>query len=69
MWVAQLVKCLTLGFGLGHDLRVIGWILASGSALSGEPAGDSLLLLCPSPHSQQQNEDHIFHTFRELPCL
>ena len=23
-WVAQSVKCLTLGFGSGHDLRVVG---------------------------------------------
>lgn len=41
IWVAlmaQLVKGPSLGFGLGHDLRVIGLSPASGSVLSGESA-------------------------------
>ena len=52
IWMAQLVKHLTLGFGSGHDLRVVRWSPVSGSALSGESAGDSFSLslsLCPSP--------------------
>ena len=45
--MVQSVKCPTLGFGSGHDLRVLGSSPASGSPLSG-----SLLVspsLCPSP--------------------
>lgn len=34
-WVAQLVKHLTLDFGSGHDLRVVGSRPVSGSLLSG----------------------------------
>ena len=62
--MGQSVKCLTLDFGSGHDLRVcefkprIG--LCAGSA---EPAWDSFFLslslssLCPSPaHSLSQNK-------------
>jgi len=46
--VAQLVGHLTVGIGSGHDLRVMGWSPASGSALSSESAEDSLSLsLCP----------------------
>jgi len=40
--VAQLVECPTLGFGWGHDLRVVGLRPKSGAALSGESARDSL---------------------------
>ena len=48
---AQSVKPLTLGFGLGHDLRVVvGSSLASGTTLSSESAQLSLCL-CPSPCS------------------
>ena len=31
--MAKLVKHLTLGFGSGHDLRVMGWSPVSGSVL------------------------------------
>ena len=41
-WVVQLVKQLTLGFGSGHNLRVLGWSLESGSLLE-----DSLFPLHP----------------------
>ena len=34
--VAQLVKCPTLDFGSGHDLRVVGLSSASDSMLSRE---------------------------------
>ena len=48
-WVAQLVECLTLGFGSGRDRVVVGWSRGSGSALSEESAWDpspsALLLL------------------------
>jgi len=37
-WVAQWVKCSTLGFGSGPDLRVVSSNLTSGSALSMESA-------------------------------
>ena len=36
--VAQLVGCLTLGFSLSHDLRVVGSSPAKGSVLSRESA-------------------------------
>ena len=42
-WVAQLVKCPTLGFGSGHDLKV--WELEPYIGLcadNAEPAWDSL---------------------------
>ena len=41
-WVAQLVKCPTLGFHSGHDPRVMGSSPALGSTLSTEPAWVSL---------------------------
>ena len=37
-WVAQSVKCWTLGFGSGHDLGVVGSSPTSGSMLSVESA-------------------------------
>ena len=37
-WVVQLVKCLTLGFGSGHDFRVVRSSLMYGSVLSVESA-------------------------------
>ena len=43
--MAHLVECLTLDFGLGHDLKVIGLGPVSGSALSTEPASLPLSLL------------------------
>jgi len=48
-WVTQLVKHPTLGFGLGHDLKVVRSSPTSGYALSGESAGDSLSLPLPLP--------------------
>ena len=42
--MAQLVEHLTVGFGLGHDLRVGGSRPTVGSTISGESAGDSLSL-------------------------
>ena len=50
--VAQSVRCLALGFRLGHDFRVMNlgsWDLspAWGSVLSGESAWDSLSFSCP----------------------
>ena len=44
-WVARSVERLTLDFSSGHDPRVVGSSPALGSALSAEPAKDSL---CPS---------------------
>jgi len=46
--VFQSVKCLTLGFGSGHDLRVMGSSPESGYALSGEPASLSPSALPPT---------------------
>ena len=37
-WVGQLVKCLTLDFGSGHDLRVVRSSPQLGSTLNVEPA-------------------------------
>ena len=48
--MVQLVECLTLDFGSGHDLRVMGLSLASGSMLSLEPAQDSLSFCLPLSH-------------------
>jgi len=38
VWVAQLVKCPTLEFSSGHDLRVMRSSPASSSMLGVEPA-------------------------------
>ena len=40
--MVQLVKCPTLDFDWGHDLRVVGLSPGLGSMLSTESAGDSL---------------------------
>ena len=37
-WMAQLFKCVTLGFGLGHDFRVVRLNPMLGSMLSEESA-------------------------------
>jgi len=48
--VAQPVGHPTLGFGSGHDLRVVGLRPAWGSMLSEDSVWDSLsLFLCPTP--------------------
>ena len=44
-WKAQLAKCLTLDFSSGHDFTVMSSGPVLGSALTVEPAWDSL---CPS---------------------
>lgn len=40
--MAQAVKCLTLDFGSGHNLRVVRWSAVLGSVLGEEAAWDSL---------------------------
>ena len=55
VWVAQSVKCPTLDFSSGHDLRVVGLSPASGSKLSGESAWDSLPLP-PTPTRMHTHE-------------
>ena len=48
--VAQLVKCPTLGFGSGHDLRVCEFKPHTGLHTdSSEPAWDSFSLLLSLP--------------------
>ena len=47
--MAQLVGYLTLGFGSGHDFRVIGSNPTWGSVLSGESELLSLPLPLPFP--------------------
>ena len=53
-WVAQLVKCPTLDFGSGNDLRVLGSSPMSGTLLNREsaclrlPLPLPLLILCLS---------------------
>ena len=47
--MAHSVECLTLGFHLGYDPRVMGLNPMLGSALSMEPAEDSLSPLPLSP--------------------
>ena len=47
-WVAQSVEQLTLGFGSGHDPRVLRLSPASGPMFSGESAWVSLPPSCPS---------------------
>ena len=37
-WVVHSVKCLTLGFSSGQDLRVVRWSPTSGSVLSWKSA-------------------------------
>ena len=43
--MAQLVKCPTLDFSSGHDIRVMGSSPKLGSVLSSEPVSPSPLLL------------------------
>ena len=47
--MTQLIKCLTLGFGLHHNLGVVGSGPKSDSVLSGESALGSLSLPLPLP--------------------
>ena len=49
-WVAKLGKCLTLGFGSSHDLRVLGLSPVSASEFITESACPSLSAP-PSPLS------------------
>ena len=37
-WVAQSIKHSTLGFGSGHDLKVLGWSPVASSSLRAESA-------------------------------
>ena len=56
-WVAQSGSQLTLGFGSGHDLRIVQLSSALGSKLSVEPAWDSLSLsLWPSLHLKKEKK-------------
>ena len=48
MWMAQAIKCLTLNFGSGHNLRVVGSSPKMGSTQSAVCLGFSLSL-CPFP--------------------
>ena len=49
--MAQFVKHVTLGFGSGHDLRVVRLSPMSGSMLSVESTWDSLPLLHAHTHA------------------
>ena len=58
--MVQLVEHLTIGFGSGHDLRVLGWSPRSGSMLGGESAwrissSPSAPPFDPSPSSKSIN--------------
>ena len=59
-WVAQSVRCLTLGIGSGQDLMVREWFLSSSPADRAEPAWDSPSLSLSAPsllaHSLSQNK-------------
>ena len=48
-WVAHPVGCLTLDFGSGRDIRVMGSSPLAGSMLSAESTRDSLSLFLPLP--------------------
>ena len=52
-WAAQLVECLTLDFGSGHDLRVVEWSPASGSTRF-----EILSLLLPLPLLALSNSNY-----------
>ena len=60
-WVVQLVECLTLDFGSGHDLTVRGFEPCVSSALTSRSLLGSLslplsaLLPCSLPLSQNKN--------------
>ena len=57
-WVAQSIEHLTLvGFGSGHDLRVLGWSPTLGSKLSTD-SGILSLSLCAS--------SLLVHTFKRI---
>ena len=59
--LAQSVKCLSLDFGSGHDLRVMRLSPALGSVLRVEPALDSLF---PSPSAPPPA-----HVFMQMHAL
>ena len=61
-WVAQWVQCLTLDFRSGPDPRVVSSSLVLGSALSVEPAWDSLSrsLSLPLPCSHSLSKKNSF---------
>ena len=69
---------LTLNFGSGHDLRVVGLSPESGSMLSIVPAKESLSLLLPlSPAhalslkqtSKLKKKKKVKTVFSGIPCL
>ena len=62
-WVAQLVKCLTLDFNSGHDLRILGSSPTSGSLLSGEFASPSPFARPPAHARVLINK--IFKNYKE----
>ena len=53
-WVAQLVEHLTLDISFSHDLAVVRSNPLSSSALSVEPAWDSLSPILSAPPPPQQ---------------
>ena len=53
VWVA-VIQHLTLDFGLGHDLRVVGLSPMLGSMLGVEPAWDSLSLSTGPNHISKE---------------
>ena len=55
-WVAQLVKCSTLDFGSGHDLRVVRLSPGLGS-----------LSLCPSSSLLSLSLSHFLEKEKEIP--
>ena len=67
-WVAQLVKHLTLDFGLGHDLTVRRFKPPTGSVLTAQNLLGSLSLLSLSlpPHSKEINKQKNFLKQRRL---
>ena len=70
--MAQLVKCQTLDFGSGHDLRVLGSSSALGSNVNRESAREfSVSLLLPPPpihrHPRTLSQTNTF--FKKNPKL
>ena len=65
--MAKSVKCPTLGFSLGHDLRVVRSSPASGSVLIVETASDSLSLPLPCSLSFSQKEQSKEKINKKIP--
>ena len=66
-WVAQLVKCLTLDFGSGHDLGIVRLSPVSGCVLGLELIKDSLYLSAsPTPQKRKKKFQQFIQMVKKV---